>query len=146
MLVNRFGMNNIKNYWKDLGATSIFIDNTYFSMINAKDGSLYMKELYKFYLNNGELGKELMNSFLSVNFKLVVSDKYSVAHKYGWSGSSLHDMAIVFDDNPYILVVLSLKGNSSYKNYFNTTSNYVLDIHKSYWNERQNLCMSKFSS
>jgi hypothetical protein len=36
----------------------------------------------------------------------------------GWSDNSLHDAAIVFDDNPYVLVILSSRGYTEYTSYF----------------------------
>ena len=58
----------------------------------------------------------------------------------GWSDNSLHDAAIVFDDNPYVLVILSSRGYTEYTSYFNKISIFVFVFHHAYRDEKINRC------
>ena len=65
---------------------------------------------------------------------------YNTANKGGWSGDAIHDVSIVFDENPYILVVMSNMGNSSYNYLFNETSKLVGHLHNDYWKYKVDIC------
>lgn len=147
MLMNRYGRANMYNFWTNLGTKSIFREYTNWGMTNANDATIYMKELYDFYNKDTELSNELMNNFIKVTYK-PLSDKNgnkNTANKSGWSGTAYHDAAIVFDDNPYILVVMSNSGTSDYTYLFNLTSKVVGQLHEEYWNVIYNKCQSIIS-
>ena len=101
-----------------------------------------MDELYKFYLKNDTYGEELMNNFLNARPKFVNGgNNYRVANKSGWSGTAIHDVAIVFADNPYILVALSNLGDTDYyMSYFNKASDFAMRLHNEYWKYKMNMC------
>ena len=142
MLMDRFGRTNIYNFWNSKGTTSIFKINSNWGVTNANDATIYMKELYDYYNKDTELSNELMNNFKNVDFK-PISDKNgkkNTANKSGWSGTAFHDAAIVFDNNPYILVILSNTGNSDYTYLFNLTSKVVGELHEEYWKLKYNKC------
>ena len=140
MLVNKFGMDNIREFWRNLGSTTIFENNQIFSNFNAKDGYIVMKELYEF-ARFDDYGKELLEYFKAAKPNFVVgSDTDEIAHKYGWGQNSLHDMAIVLDENPYILVVFTNRGYTEYGSFFKDVSKKVNDIHKEYNNYKNNYC------
>ena len=136
MLMDRYGRINMYNFWTKKGTTSIFRDYSNWGVINANDATIYMKELYDYYNTDTELSNELMKNFTSVTFKPLSGKNGSrnTANKSGWSGTAFHDTAIVFDDNPYILVVLSNVGYSDYTYLFNLTSKVVSELHEEYWN------------
>lgn len=142
MLVNRYGRENILKFWKEFNTKYIFEDNTIWGFLNAKDASIYMKELYSFYKENNEYGEKLLNHFKKAKFKLISGKNinYNTANKTGWSGTAIHDAAIVFDKNPYILVILSNLGESSYEYLFNTTSNIIGNMHEEYWKYKVEIC------
>ena len=48
---------------------------------------------------------------LNNQIPFIVSDRYPVASKTGWTSTVFHDMAIVYADSPYILVILSARSN-----------------------------------
>ena len=51
-------------------------------------------------------------------------NNYVVANKSWWSGTAIHDVSIVFADNPYIVVALSNLGETDYyMSYFNKANN-----------------------
>lgn len=142
MLMDRFGRVNMYDFWNNLGTKSIFREYSNWGVTNANDATIYMKELYDYYNRDTELSNELMNNFKNVDFK-PLSDKNgknNTANKSGWSGTAFHDAAIVFDDNPYILVVLSNTGMSDFTYLFNLTSRVVGELHEEYWNLKYSKC------
>lgn len=139
MLVSKYGKENIKKFWNDLGSKTTFMDNTLFSKLSSRDGNIYMKELYRFYLES-EYGVELMGYFKNVSFKLINVGNLEIAHKYGWTNNYLHDSAIIFDKRPFALTIMSTKGDSDYKTFFTNISNKVYEIHNSYWSEKETYC------
>lgn len=142
MLTDRFGRKNMYDFWKEKGTTAIFSQNTNWGVLNAKDCSIYMNELYDFYTRDKEYGTAIMNNFMNAIPKFISSENnYAIANKSGWSGSVLHDIAIVFADNPYVLVALSNTGVSgNYMNYFNTISSLTNKLHTEYWQYKMNMC------
>lgn len=99
-----------------------------------------MEELYNYYLTNTSNSNELINYFKSAWKVISAPNGITIANKSGWSDNSLHDAAIVFDDNPYVLVILSSRGYTEYTSYFNQISNLVYDFHHAYWEEKINRC------
>ena len=140
MLNSRYKTQNIRDYWQNKGTTSIYKTNSPWGNLNANDATIYMEELYNYYLTNTSGSNELINYFKSAWKIISAPDNIMIANKSGWSNNSLHDAAIVFDDNPYILVVLSNRGYTEYTSYFNQISNLVYTFHHAYWDEKVNKC------
>jgi len=142
MLMDRFGRADMYNFWTGKGTKSIFKQYSNWGVTNANDVTIYMKELYDYYNADTELSNELMKNFTSVTFKPLSGKNGSknTANKSGWTGSVFHDAAIVFDNNPYILVVLSNTGISGYTYLFNLTSNLVGQLHSQYWDLKYGMC------
>ncbi len=144
MLMDRFGRVNMYNYWtNNFHTTAIFRRNTNWGNITANDASKYMMELYNYYSKGSDLSKELYNNYRDVTFK-VITDKdgrTNTLNKSGWGGSSFHDIAIVLDDNPYILVVLTNLGNGNYFYIMNETSKLVGNLHEEYWKIKYDKCL-----
>ena len=132
---------NILKFWQEKGTRGIFTLPTNWGVTNAHDATIYMNELYNFYANNDEYGNEIMNNFLNSYPKFIKGKKDNkIASKSGWSGSSQHDIAIVFANNPYILVALSNRGDKEYQSYFDTVSNLTSKLHEEYWKYKMNQC------
>ena len=144
MLMNRYGRKNMLNYWQEKGTNTIFTENNIWGPINAHDAIIYMEELYKFYLTNEEYGTEVMNNFLKSYPKFITGkNNYSIASKDGWAGSAIHDISIIFADNPYIVVALSNLGNTEYyQSYFNKANDLAYKLHIEYWKYKMNLCQN----
>jgi len=142
MLMNRFGRENIYNFWTAKNTKTIFRYDTVWGMTSAKDAEIYMQELYDFYLKDEVYGEKLMNHFKNAKWKQVSNKDgiYNTANKGGWSGTAFHDMAIVFEENPYILVILSNTGESNYTYLFNQTSNLIGNLHEKYWQTKIDEC------
>ncbi len=144
MLMDRFGRKNVLEFWKRQGTQNIYTLNTIWGFTSAKDASIYMKELYRFYQKNHEYGKRLIEYFKGATWKLIVdkNGEFNTANKGGWSGKAIHDVAIVFDKNPYLLVIMSNKGEGGYEYLFSETSGLAGELHEAYWKYKSELCQT----
>ena len=141
MLTDKFGRKKMLKFWKEKGTKAIFKQNSNWGSTSAHDAAIYMKELYRFYSEDKEYGEAAMNNFLKAHPKFISNPKgYKIANKAGWSGSIAHDVAIVFADNPYIVVALSNLGEKSYSAYFKKVSDLAYELHTEYWKHKMELC------
>ncbi len=134
----------VKDYWKNLGANYFWSGNIWGS-ITSYDGSIYMKQLYKFINENPQVKEELLNYHFNSVARLIFLDNkdIKIAHKSGWNSAAIHDTAIVFDKQPYVLAIMSLKGNLNFYPFFNRASNLINEFHNLYWQEKSSYCYNK---
>jgi len=142
MLMDKYGRENMLSFWKEKGTKTIFRSNTNWGSTSGYDAMIYMEELYKFYVNNSEYGDDVMKNFINSYPKFLKGkNDYKVASKSGWSGSALHDVSIIFADNPYIVVALSNLGDTGYyTSYFNTANDLAYRLHTEYWKYKMDMC------
>ena len=142
MLMNKYGKSNMLSFWKEFGTRVIFTGSSNWGSISAYDASIYMEELYRFYLEDDIYGREIMNNFLDARTKFIRGkNDYKVANKSGWSGTAIHDVSIIFADNPYIVVALSNLGNTDYyMSYFNKANDFAYRLHTEYWKYKMDIC------
>ena len=63
MLNNKYKTANMHKYWSNLGTTSIFNGNTAWGNINANDATIYMEELYNYYITDNQYNEQLLSYF-----------------------------------------------------------------------------------
>ena len=104
-----------------------------------------MEELYNYYIdNNYNYNDELINYFFNSWKVINIPDENTkIASKSGWSGTSLHDMALILDENPYTLVILTNRGYVEYQDFFNKASDLVYQFHNLYWEEKMKYCINQ---
>lgn len=141
MLNNKYQSNNMYNYWTNLGTTTIFKQNNAWGNINADDATIYMEELYNYYINKNKYSEELL-SYFDKSWKIISTpnNDIRIASKSGWSNSSLHDTALIFDKNPYTLTILTNRGYTEYQSFFNKVSTLIYTFHQEYWNQKSTIC------
>ena len=85
-----------------------------------------------------------MNYFKNAEWKMITdkNGNFNTANKGGWSGTAFHDVAIVFAENPYILVIMSNAGESNYSKLFQDTSKLVGELHEAYWKYKEVTCQN----
>lgn len=104
---------------------------------SAGDLSLVMKEIYRFTESGAPytdfMKENLMNSIHTVMIGYGVSPK-KIAHHYGWDEGAYHDMAIVYDTHPYVLVIMSdMDGGGDEVNaYWQKVVSLIDDLHESF--------------
>ena len=143
MLMDKYGRENMLNFWSGLGTNAIFTANNNWGVLNAHDALIYMSELYRFYAEDNVYGEAIMNNFIKA-YPTFLKGKNDpiVANKSGWSGTAIHDIAIVFADNPYIVVALSNTGESDYMSYFDNANDLAYRLHEAYWKYKMETCNS----
>lgn len=142
MLEDKFGRVNMLNFWKEKGTEYIFTQNTNWGVLNAHDAVIYMEELYNFYLTNEEYGGAIMENFKNASPKFIKGkNNYPVANKSGWGNTSIHDVSIIFAENPYIVVALSTLGKTEiYESYFKNANDLAYELHTEYWKYKTESC------
>lgn len=141
MLMDKYGRENMLKFWSNLGTNAIFEANNNWGVMNAHDALIYMSELYSFYARDNEYGEAVMKNFINAYPTFLKGrGDVLVANKSGWSGTAIHDIAIIFTDNPYIVVALSNTGESDYVNYFNTANELAYNLHEAYWKYKMTTC------
>ena len=114
MLLRLLGRKNLKDYMRSLGG--IVVDDAR-NVSCPRDMALYMKKIYEFCEENKELGSELIGYFKNTVFndripKLLPAG-VEIAHKIGNQVGALHDVGIVFIDEPYIISIMSKNVNET---------------------------------
>jgi len=80
------------------------------SLLSANEAGMFAMAIYNYIESDAPHSDEFKRHLLNNRFPFIVSD-YPVASKTGWTSTVFHDMAIVYADSPYILVILSSRAN-----------------------------------
>lgn len=133
-LVGAFG-NSLRNtLLKDSGTLVMKNDA---SKTTAYDLGAIMMRLKEFVFSDGEyvpLVKEAMeNSVHNVLISSGIPSK-TVLHQHGWSDGAYHDMALVLDEHPYVLVITSdLEGGEEVNKYFGKLAALIDELHGTFY-------------
>lgn len=114
---------------------------TSLSNMSARDAGKIMMEIYRFTESEAAyapLMKEAMTgSAHSVIIPYAVSGRLT-AHKYGWDKGAYHDMAIVYDEHPYVISVMSNyeNGGDEVNAYLREIVSTIDSIHQNFYVNR----------
>lgn len=112
-----------------------------FMQLTAKDCGKFLETLYGFFVTESTYAtwmQELMcRSAHTVMIPAAVSPT-KAAHKYGWDENAYHDMAVVLDEDPYILVIMTTleDGGSTVDSYIRSLVQQCKRIHADVAKER----------
>lgn len=145
MLCQRVNNSNIRNFWKEKGVTTFWYGNNIWGRVNSRDGAIYMKELYFFLNEHPELKEEILSYYYKSATRLINlnNNTIPIAHKSGWTSAAIHDMAIVYSEQPYVLSINSLMGYNNFTSFFYKASNLINEFHKLYWDKKSERCYKK---
>lgn len=117
-IVKVVGLKNLQEYGKSLGATKALnrgIIDDYYGNTWVNDQLIYMEYLYNF-VNSKPNGEELKSYFINDFYNKVKFEELpTVMHKYGYYDKYFHESAIILDDSPYIITILSEESNKVIK-------------------------------
>ncbi len=108
------------------------------SNMSAEDGGKIMRAIYDYihdgYLYSDFLYRAMLNSAHTVMIGTAVRPA-QIVHKYGWDTGAYHDMAIVYDTHPYILVFMSDMdtGGSVVNEYVQSVVAQVVRLHHNFY-------------
>ena len=127
-LVNYIGRENLKQYGQSLGAINTLSGNDNYGNTTVMDQVIYLKKLYELSKNNDKLRSYFINDY--VNY--LELGNIDIMHKYGFYNQYHHNVGIVLDNSPYIVVILTEYGQNSNKyNIINSISKKVYEYHLS---------------
>lgn len=108
-LVKTIGFDKLKAYGTKLGAKKVLTRSKtdYYGNTTVNDQLIFLEHLYEV-INTNPHGEELKSYFINdyINF-LKFDGGPTTMHKYGFSGSFYHDVGIILDDEPYLIVILT---------------------------------------
>lgn len=111
MLLEYIGFDKLKSFGHSIGNKYTLEGNDRINgKINPSDALNYMIRLNDYINNNGELGKELESYFNNKNAFHLTNYNSTILHKSGDWKEAHHNIAIVKDDNPFIIIVLTNNG------------------------------------
>lgn len=123
-LVSMIGIDHLRSYGKMIGATHVLTrgDDDFFANTHVLDQITYMKYLYQFVMKKAN-GEELKSYFINDHYNyLRFGESPLFMHKYGYFGKFFHEVGIVFDKKPYIIVILSEEATNDYPTIFRDLS------------------------
>lgn len=124
---NIIGFDNLRNYGHKIGAKH-FLNNgpeDSYADTTVMDQLAILKRLYPVVNKNSELKSYFTNSL----YNYLKINNSQTLHKYGALDSYFHDVGIIYDKEPYIIVILS-KGVPNTKYNFNQIAHFVHNMHK----------------
>ncbi len=130
-LRERFGYSYFYNQMNEIGVYGV---KSGFMNLSVDDCVAFMKKLNEYFETESEYAvhmKECMSK--SKHLEMICSHyaEGTAAHKYGWDIGAFHDMALVFDEHPYILVIMTdyEDGGEEPLDFFADVTEYVKKIH-----------------
>ncbi len=112
-LRNTFGRAGFNDFSESIGVTN---PQKKLYSANAREMGAYLLEIYKYFESDGKYAEGLKSWMLGTNHRIMIPSAVKpsrAANKYGWDLDAYHDMAIVFDENPYLLVIMTELENGS---------------------------------
>ncbi|MCL2841557.1 MAG: class A beta-lactamase-related serine hydrolase [Defluviitaleaceae bacterium] len=106
ILVREYGLTGFLEFVREIGVDESLVRNLTGANVTARDAGLWMHAVHAYLESDGAYTELFRSDLLNTNMTLVQAN-YPVASKYGWAQPSFHEMAIVYADSPYILVILS---------------------------------------
>ena len=106
-LRNIYGRKGFNEFSAELGVSST-IKSLY--RASAREMGVYLNKTFDFFQSGTKYSKDLKSWMLSTNHRIMIPSAVTpkkAANKYGWDLEAYHDMAIVFGEKPYLLVVMT---------------------------------------
>ena len=97
-------------YYSTAGELGLKGSSSGFMQLSAEDCVTFLKALYEYFDTESEYANLMRDNMIISAHTVIIPCCYkegTVAHKYGWDIDAYHDMAIVFDEHPYVLVIMS---------------------------------------
>jgi len=106
-IMDRFGFTT---FYRLVGQLGIQGTSSDFMDLSADDCVKFMREIYNFFESGDPYGQFMKEYMMKSKHTVMICASFpagTVPHKYGWDTDSYHDMAIIYDEHPYILVIMT---------------------------------------
>ncbi len=107
-LVEFVGKEKLMQFGYSLGANHPLEGKDFFGITNAFDMVLYLDALYHYLETGTKLSQELKQFILNPSVQFI-QEKREMVRKYGRFGIAYHEVGIVYDEQPYIFIVITQK-------------------------------------
>ncbi|MDR2166307.1 MAG: serine hydrolase [Clostridiales bacterium] len=106
MLWNIYGPDGFRNFIRDSGGRTQNVARHMMMSLNDVIG--YTRWMHEFIESGSENGQRLRDDLINSVVSFVrLEGGHQTASKYGLWAGAMHDMAIVYSDSPYILIIMS---------------------------------------
>lgn len=139
MLLKYVGLDTLKEYFKEYNLVMEDYD-PFVRNYTASMGAVSLKRLYSILDDDDEYSKLVKDAMNNVNMNYLNFSGVSFLHKYGYYDISFHDIGIYDNDNPYVIVVLTLYGNGNYQSVVNDISKKMYSIYARNLEEKEKYC------
>ena len=145
MLVDYIGLNNLREFSKEIGAKFYLTPNELFGTMTVNNALCYLQELYRLISINNENGKELYSFFTNSISNFLSIDVLGIpaAVKFGYYDTTFHNIGIVYAEDPYYLIVLTKEGHRDYENIIKTINNKIYELYVMKNNEKKDICYER---
>ena len=109
VLLERFPYEGFAEWAAELGLADM--GKVISGSASAREMGLWTAYLYE-YMESGKYGAELKDDLMNTNYSMI-STQSPKASKYGWDKSAYHEMAVVYAEHPYLLVIMTDKWGGS---------------------------------
>ncbi len=132
---NRFGYDSFYKKSAELGISGT---SSGFMNLSADDCVVFLRQMYDYFEGGSELAEHMKDCMIKSKSNGMIAVSYpagTVAHKYGWDLGAYHDMAIIYDEHPYILVIMTdyEDGGAEPMKFFSDTVELIKEIHADYY-------------
>ena len=93
-----------------LGELGIEGTKTGFMNLSAKDCGIFLEAMYEYFSSESFFAEHMRDTMAASKTVNLIASHYpygTVPHKYGWDLNAFHDMAIILDEDPYIIVIMT---------------------------------------
>ncbi|NLZ36452.1 MAG: hypothetical protein GX897_03120 [Clostridiales bacterium] len=105
--------------------------------ISARDGGKVLRAVYDFIQAGRTYSEFMYDCMITSGQSVMIADVVAptpCAHKYGWDKGNYHDAAIIYDEHPYLLVILTDMdtGSAEINAYIQSIVRQVVKLHESF--------------
>jgi len=121
ILVRTFGIDSYRRFVASVGGNPALVrERVMNSQLTANEAGIFARAIYAYLESEGRYSEEFRRHLLNNQFHFLARNgsDYPVASKTGWTdGRAWHDMAIVYAESPFILVVMSARTGFTEQNF-----------------------------
>lgn len=125
-LVNYIGRDTLRDYGINLGAANTLSGDGIYGDTTVVDQIAYYKKAYELAKQN----EDFKAPFINNSHNYIKINNLTTMHKHGYYDQWFHDAGIVFDDEPYIVVILTNHGKGNQYEVVHGLSEQVYEYHK----------------
>ncbi len=136
---NKYGFSYLHDYVRELKLSSMYESTINMSV---RDAGRILLDAYEYAEEGTALSKLLIESMQDGDHKVMIEYAVSpkpTARKYGWADGAYHDAGIVFDENPYIVVIFSNldNGGKEVDQYMRSIISLIDELHENFYNKKK---------